>query len=116
MRQVILITALLALLLAACQGATPQITEGAEVGNSPTAAASATTAPVAEDPNPAEESTATPSAMEPVSSDSPGCTVSSPFPTPGPTEQSLFPPPGEKDWVQGPTSARVTFTEYSDFQ
>lgn len=43
------------------------------------------------------------------------CTVVSAAPTPGPTEQSLFPPPGEGDWIQGPDSAKVTITEYSDF-
>jgi len=44
------------------------------------------------------------------------CTVVSGLPTPGPTEQSLFPPPGSGDWMVGPDTARLTFTEYSDFQ
>ncbi|MEW6716949.1 MAG: hypothetical protein AB1345_05570 [Chloroflexota bacterium] len=45
-----------------------------------------------------------------------GCTLISPRPTPGPTERSLLPPPTEDDWIRGPESATVTFTEYSDFQ
>ena len=46
----------------------------------------------------------------------PGCTVVSRKPTPGPTEQSQLPPPNDKDWIQGPATAYVTITEYSDFQ
>jgi cyclophilin family peptidyl-prolyl cis-trans isomerase/protein-disulfide isomerase len=44
------------------------------------------------------------------------CSAVSVLPTPGPTEASMFPPPSEKDWIIGPDSAVVTFTEYSDFQ
>lgn len=44
------------------------------------------------------------------------CTVVSQMPTPGPTEQSIFPPISASDWVTGPDTAAVTFTEYGDFQ
>lgn len=46
----------------------------------------------------------------------PECTIVSRRPTPGPTLQSLFPAPGESDWARGPSTARVTIIEYSDFQ
>lgn len=45
-----------------------------------------------------------------------GCTVVSAKPTPGATQQSLVPPVSDTDWVKGPSSAKVTIIEYSDFQ
>jgi len=44
------------------------------------------------------------------------CTLVSLVPTPGPTEVSLIPVPGDEDWIRGPDTARVTITEYSDFE
>ncbi len=52
------------------------------------------------------------SALQPDS----GCTVMTRKPTPGPTEESIFPSVISTDWVKGPSSARVTIIEYSDFQ
>jgi hypothetical protein len=116
MRNYSLVMIILVLLLTACQATTPapaetEVAEPAPVvqASTPTAfpRGTSTTAQTAETP-PVENVT--------VSDDSPGCVVQSPFPTPGPTEQSLYPPPGERDWIKGPDSATVTFTEYSDFQ
>ena len=78
---------LMAVLLAACGGAT-QTTAPIQAGKAPDAAATR----------------------------QPGCTVVTRKPTAGPTEQSHLPPPGEKDWIKGPADAYVTITEYSDFQ
>lgn len=44
------------------------------------------------------------------------CTVVSSFTAAESTEQSPFPAVSESDWVKGPETARVTITEYSDFQ
>jgi len=48
------------------------------------------------------------------------CTViSSAISTPSPTDEALnalVPLVNEDDWVEGPTSAEVTFLEYADFQ
>ena len=104
MKRPFLLLVLLALLLVACQGATP------------TTEAAPQTATVPASATPPATSTTVPGDASLASSDSPGCVVQSPFPTPGPTEQSLFPPVNDKDWTQGPESAMVTFTEYSDFQ
>ena len=114
MYKTLLIILLLAVMaLTACQSSTP----------TPAQTAGVEEVPVIQAPTPTTLSKGTstpaqPTQVEsvPASEDSPGCVVSSPFPTPGPTEQSLFPPPGERDWMKGPESATVTFTEYSDFQ
>ena len=45
-----------------------------------------------------------------------GCTVVTQKPTPGPTAESAFPPVSDTDWTKGPSTARVTIIEYSDFQ
>ncbi len=45
-----------------------------------------------------------------------GCTVISQKPTPGPTAVSIYPPVSSTDWVKGPSSAKVTIIEYSDYQ
>ncbi|HEX9091176.1 MAG TPA: hypothetical protein VF831_06790 [Anaerolineales bacterium] len=45
-----------------------------------------------------------------------GCTVVTQKPTPGPTAESNFPPVIDTDWTKGPSDARVTIIEYSDFQ
>lgn len=44
------------------------------------------------------------------------CQVVSLSPTPGPTEVSMFPPAQADDWVLGSENAKLTITEYSDFQ
>jgi len=107
---------LAALLLTACQATTPAPaeTEGAEPA--PVVQASTSTALPRGTSTPAQTAETSPVENVTVRDDSPGCVVQSPFPTPGPTEQSLYPPPGERDWIKGPDSAAVTFTEYSDFQ
>ncbi len=96
---------LFSLALTACQGATPLPNQTETATLAATSPATATL-----------PATSTPGGKAPTSSESPGCVVQSPFPTPGPTEQSLFPPVSASDWVKGPASATVTFTEYSDFQ
>jgi protein-disulfide isomerase len=45
-----------------------------------------------------------------------GCTVISQKPTPGPTAETVYPPITASDWVKGPSDAKVTIIEYSDFQ
>ncbi len=89
----------LALVLAACQAATPQ-------------ASTPTFTPVSAAPTVVEEKTPAPTS----SGAQMACTVVSQQPTPGPTVQSLFPPVGEQDWVRGAENAFVTIMEYSDFQ
>ena len=93
------------MLLGACQGNAPALTDAAP---SPTAQAYAATQPSGESSEPVTDPTA--------AGKSAGCTVVSPQPTPGPTEQSLFPPVSDQDWVQGPETASITIIEYGDFQ
>jgi protein-disulfide isomerase len=45
-----------------------------------------------------------------------GCTVVTQKPTPGPTAETVYPPITDADWVKGPSDAKVTILEYSDFQ
>lgn len=117
MRKIALILATLSIMLAACQGSTPQVEQAESTGLAPTPAAYAATEPATQvAAGEQATSTAAPEDKQPVSASNPGCTVRSPFPTPGPTEQSLFPAPSENDWVSGPDSAQITFIEYSDFQ
>lgn len=105
MRQITILLLLISMTLAACQSAKPPISQGEIFPPTATATIAAT-----------RPATQTPESKTLTNAPSPGCVVQSPFPTPGPTEQSLFPPVGAKDWVKGPDSATVTFTEYSDFQ
>ena len=101
----------LSLLLSACQGR--QAT-----GETPVSPVTPVVTPetFAATPPPSSQLAGSPDAT---SAAAPGqaanCTVVSIIPTPGPTEQSLFPPVGAGDWTQGPDTADVTFTEYSDF-
>jgi len=44
------------------------------------------------------------------------CTVVSRISEPDPTQSSVYPPLTDKDYIQGPASAKVTFLEYGDFQ
>lgn len=104
------------LALSACQSSTPTPVETTSIENTATAQVNTPTALAGETSTPVRPAETASSDSAPVSGGMPGCVASSPFPTPGPTEQSLFPPPGERDWVKGPDSATVTFTEYSDFQ
>ncbi len=97
-RRISLLFLVLALILAACQSASP-------TAGPPTD----TAAPTETSPPPTQAEAAS-------SGDGAACTVVSLLPTPGPTEQSLFPPVSEADWVKGPDSAHVTLIEYGDFQ
>jgi len=45
-----------------------------------------------------------------------GCTVVTQKPTPGPTAVPPYPAISAADWAKGPTDAKVTIVEYSDFQ
>jgi hypothetical protein len=115
-RPFMILLLLLAVLLSACRGETPQpdstavaslaVTQTSEEFSSPstTQAAAVSEAEQLESPAPAG-----PTAP-------PGCTVVSFLPAPDPTAQAAFPPPSENDWVQGSETAQVTITEYSDFQ
>ena len=108
------------LVLAACQGPTPEakgysLTESAVSKTvSPTVAEQAT----ATETEAAAVTEAAPVATQEqasVESAPPGCTVVTQS-TPGPTEQALFPAPTEQDWTLGPEDAYVTIIEYGDFQ
>jgi hypothetical protein len=120
-----IILALAALVLSACLPQTP-----ANPANSPTAdQANAVTSPIAPPATLAVSPTAPqPDPTKPVSTavlpvstqaavfpDS-GCTVVTTKPTPGPTPESIYPAVTDKDWAKGPSDARVTIIEYSDFQ
>jgi ABC-type uncharacterized transport system auxiliary subunit len=69
----------------------------------------------------ASSSTGTPAAAtQPAATPTAGvsgarCTVVSQSPTASPTDTSQFPPVTDADWIRGPASAKVTFTEYGDF-
>jgi hypothetical protein len=102
MRKYILIVLILAAVMLA--GCTP------EVQATPTAQATATTSS-----RPAPTIVLTVPTQSSLLPDQ-GCTVITKKPTPGPTAESIFPPVGDTDWVKGPASAKVTITEYSDFQ
>jgi hypothetical protein len=93
----------IALILAACQSASPTVT-------APTAAKPATATRMTKTPT-------IPDALQQALAAAPaGCTVISPNNTPGPTEQSIYPPVTDKDWSTGPKDATITLLEYSDFQ
>ena len=95
----------LAVLAAACQS-TPD--------SSPTSVTTAASqAPATTEPSPAQPTSPVTQGAQLAAAK---CTVVSGLPTPGPTEQSLFPPPGSEDWIMGLDTARITLTEYSDFQ
>ncbi len=115
-KTLLFILLLAALVLAACQSATPTPAQTSAVEAAPVAQAATLTELSKGTSTPEQSGETAPTGSVPASEDSPGCVVQSPFPTPGPTEQSLYPPPGERDWIKGPDSATVTFTEYSDFQ
>jgi len=62
--------------------------------------------------------TSTPSEASEAASGEPmnGCRVTGSQLQPNPTLVALFPAVSEEDWVIGPSDARVTILEYSDFQ
>lgn len=62
------------------------------------------------------QDSASPTALIPTSAPASCVAQSGVFPTPDPTLQAAFPPPNENDWVEGGANARLTITEYSDFQ
>lgn len=95
----------LAVLVTACQGA--------PVSSPAQATTAASQAPATTEPSPAQPTSPVTQGAQLAAAK---CTVVSGLPTPGPTEQSLFPPPGSGDWIMGPDTARITLTEYSDFQ
>lgn len=105
MKRIAILLFLITFFVPACQNTTPP------AGQKGTAISVTSTSVAA-----TQSATLTPEGKNPVNDASAGCVVQSPFPTPGPTEQSLFSPVSAKDWIKGPDSATVTFTEYSDFQ
>lgn len=113
-RKLLILAALSAVILAACQSAAGSPTTPPPTGtdvelDTPRAAASPT---VEIAPTATQEAS-----DDQVSSlDEANCTVVSRQPTPGPTEQSLVPPVSDSDWTHGPEDARVTIIEYGDFQ
>lgn len=97
-RRVSFLFFILALILGACQSASP------------------TAGPPTDTATPTETSPPPTQAEAASSGDGATCTVVSLLPTPGPTEQSLFPPVSDADWIKGQNSAHVTIIEYGDFQ
>jgi protein-disulfide isomerase len=114
MRTKILILAVLAALLGACQSTntTPASQETAQP-------AQATTQDTPQQSQ-ASSPTYTPSPVEPTVMTSngpiPGCRVTGGQLKADPTLEALFPAVSEKDWTTGPSDAAITITEYSDFQ
>jgi hypothetical protein len=102
LRFMMLATAGLVLLLAACGQATDTPTAAA----SPTAMDLATPTSVAE----ATEAVPEPTAAFPTPNPNPEC-VAAPIP-----EDPNIPPVTADDWSQGPDDAQVTLIEYGDFQ
>jgi len=108
----LILTLILALLLGACQAATPQATS--EDGFTPTeepvkeTEASASTQAAA----PTQPAQTSLTSSEPM----PGCRVTGAQLKPNPTLEALFPAISEKDWTKGPSDATVTILDYSDFQ
>ena len=106
----LMISLLLGAALAACGGA---------AANTPAAPlASATNIPAAPQASTSTSPAVTTPTMANVSlptSEPANCTVSSQLPTRTPDPFDPAPDP-KTDWIQGPAGARVTFTEYSDFQ
>ncbi len=93
--------AVLALVTAACAGATTTTPEPFAV--------TAT--------EPAQRATPLPSPTAvPAAADIPGCSVVSEKIAPAPPVDSPFPAVSDNDWAHGPTGASVTLVEYGDFQ
>lgn len=99
--------------LAACQPATPRVSNGASEPTETATVAAATVAPT--EPPSAAPTEATPAPSEPTSPPAatpvPGATSA-----PQPTPPWIIPEIREGDWVKGPEEAGVTIVEYSDFQ
>jgi hypothetical protein len=127
-KRIMFLLMLLALALAACQGAgtvaepteTVALAETQEVSGSVEGNTATPTDAQASPPTdtPLAEVEATPSEVpgEELVTASEGCTVTSPRPTPSPELETLFSPDPDEDWIQGPQDAAVTFLEYGDYQ
>ena len=116
-KRLFFITILLTLVLTACRGASPTVTEDTPPVEE---TATATVVEQTQEPVPTEEifspSPTTSEVDTGTVSSPPGCTVVSPITGPDPTPESPFPPVSDDDWVVGPEDATITFVEYSDFQ
>jgi len=105
--KILIMVVLAALLLGACQPAqTATPNEAAE--------ATSTEAPQAADVTAEPPRATLPQAAsgEPMN----GCRVTGSSLQPNPTLVALFPAVTENDWVKGPSDARVTILDFSDFQ
>ena len=105
--KILILVVLAALLLSACQPA--QTSTPSE----------ATEAASAEAPQAADVTAEPPKATLPLAASGEpmnGCRVTGSQLQPNPTLEALFPAVSEEDWVIGPSDARVTILEFSDFQ
>jgi hypothetical protein len=110
LKRSILLFILLAVLLAACGGATPS----AQISEEATAAGESEAAPSEAIPGKIDTSAGVAgSASTTLMAD---CQVSPSRTQPDPTMQAIFGAPNEQDWIKGAETAFVTITEYSDFQ
>lgn len=109
--KILILTLVLALLLGACQAATPL--ENSEASPAPSGGQTTEEASA-----PTQAATATQPAQTSLtgSEPMPGCRVTGAQLKPNPTLEALFPAVSEKDWIKGPSDATVTILDYSDFQ
>lgn len=94
LKKIILLLALTALTLAACQGSATQTQAGATAA--PTVVATSKAA------IPTRDTTASTMACTVVSTE--------------PEQQSPIPAVSDQEWIKGPETAAITIIEYSDFQ
>jgi protein-disulfide isomerase len=105
--KILIVVVLAALLLSACLPAQTS------TSNESAQSAAASEPAGAEAPQTAGETAEPPVVIgEPM----PGCRVTGSQLEPNPTLVALFPAVTENDWVIGPSDARVTILEFSDFQ
>jgi len=105
--KILIMLVLAALLLSACQPAqTATPSEETEATSAETPLATDVTA------EPPKATLPLAASGEPMN----GCRVTGSQLQPNPTLVALFPAVSEEDWIIGPSDARVTILEYSDFQ
>jgi len=111
--KILIVIVLATLLLSACQ---PAQTSTPSEATQPVSTGEATSA---EAPQPADVTAEPPKATLPLTASREpmnGCRVTGSSLQPNPTLVALFPAVTENDWVKGPSDARVTILEFSDFQ